>query len=58
MHAEFSMYLSPFQELKFYSPDYIEMDRESARKDFEARLKHYEKEYEEISDKCEIERFV
>ncbi|XP_066915176.1 6-phosphofructo-2-kinase/fructose-2,6-bisphosphatase 2-like [Clytia hemisphaerica] len=43
-------------ELKFYSPDYIEMDRESARKDFEARLKHYEKEYEEISDKCEIER--
>jgi len=33
------------------------MDRESAMKDFEARLKHYEKEYEEISDKCELERY-
>ena len=34
------------------------MDRESAMKDFEARLSHYEKEYEEISDKCEMERYL
>lgn len=40
-----------------FSPDYVEMDRKSAMRDFELRLKNYEKTYEEISDKCEVERY-
>lgn len=43
-------------DLRYFSPDYTDMDRESAMRDFNARLCHYEKEYEEISDKYESER--
>lgn len=42
--------------LKSYSPDYSIMDNEAYIKDFRLRMKHYESQYEEISDKCEYER--
>lgn len=44
------------QELKIYSPDYVHIDQEKAAEDFKLRLQHYEETYQEISDKCELER--
>ena len=37
------------QEVKVFSPDYKEVDKEAAYQDFVERIKHYEEAYEPLT---------
>lgn len=42
-------FIQLLQEVKVFSPDYKEVDKETAYQDFVERIKHYEEAYEPLT---------
>ena len=52
---EFNIFLFNPQEVKIFSPDYTNIDKEKAIEDFKTRIKHYEAVYEALNENSEDE---